>query len=49
MVSDAILTQDTNARVACETLVKDNDVILAGEITTTAQSGFQKKSYFSLF
>jgi S-adenosylmethionine synthetase len=41
-ILDAILTQDTNARVACETLVKDNDVILAGEITTTASVDYDK-------
>jgi S-adenosylmethionine synthetase len=32
-VLDAILSQDTTARVAAETLVKDNLVVLAGEIT----------------
>ncbi len=32
-VLDAILSQDTSARVAAETLVKDNLVVLAGEIT----------------
>ena len=32
-VLDAILSQDTAARVAAETLVKDNLVVLAGEIT----------------
>lgn len=33
---DAILTEDKGARVACETLVKTGAVVLAGEITTTA-------------
>lgn len=33
---DAILTQDKDARVACETLVKTGAVVLAGEITTHA-------------
>lgn len=33
---DAILTQDKDARVACETLVKTGAVILAGEISTHA-------------
>lgn len=33
---DAILTEDKGARVACETLVKTGAVILAGEISTTA-------------
>ncbi|CAC9530692.1 S-adenosylmethionine synthetase (EC 2.5.1.6) [uncultured Gammaproteobacteria bacterium] len=41
-ILDAILTQDKNARVACETLVKDNDVVLAGEITTTASVDYDK-------
>ena len=36
-ILDAILTQDPKARVACETLVKTGFVVLAGEITTTAQ------------
>ncbi len=35
-VLDAILTQDRNARVACETLVKTGAAIVAGEVTTTA-------------
>ena len=35
-VLDAILRQDTHARVACETLVKTGVVIVAGEITTEA-------------
>jgi S-adenosylmethionine synthetase len=35
-VLDAILAQDTNARVACETLVKTGMVIVAGEISTDA-------------
>jgi len=35
-VLDAILRQDRTARVAAETLVKDNLVVLAGEITTSA-------------
>jgi len=36
-VLDAILAQDPKARVACETLVNTGMVVLAGEITTTAQ------------
>jgi S-adenosylmethionine synthetase len=36
-VLDAILKKDTRARVAAETLVKDNLVVLAGEITTNAE------------
>jgi len=35
-VLDAILTQDKDARVACETLVKTGMVVLAGEVTTSA-------------
>ncbi|HZZ43151.1 MAG TPA: methionine adenosyltransferase [Tepidisphaeraceae bacterium] len=35
-VLDAILKQDPKARVACETLVTTGQVVLAGEITTTA-------------
>ncbi|HHL18250.1 MAG TPA: methionine adenosyltransferase [Thiothrix sp.] len=40
-VLDAILTQDTNARVACETLVKTGMVVLAGEITTSATIDYE--------
>lgn len=40
-ISDAILdaypAQDSNARVACETMVKDNQIIISGEITSTAE------------
>ena len=35
-VLDAILRQDKNARVACETLAKTGAVIVAGEVTTSA-------------
>lgn len=35
-VLDAILEQDKNARVACETLVKTGMVLIAGEITTNS-------------
>jgi S-adenosylmethionine synthetase len=41
-VLDAILTHDKRGRVACETLVKNNLVMLAGEITTTAHVDFEK-------
>ncbi len=41
-VLDAILAQHKTARVACETLVKNNMVVLAGEITTTARIDFDK-------
>ena len=36
-ILDAILEEDANARVACETLVKTGMVILAGEISTSAR------------
>ena len=36
-ILDAILAQDPRSRVAAETLVKDNLVVLAGEITTGAK------------
>src|SRR6266705_1725712 len=39
-VLDAILAQDPRSRVAAETLVKDNLVVLAGEITTGARVNF---------
>ncbi|MEE4240794.1 MAG: methionine adenosyltransferase [Desulfopila sp.] len=35
-ILDAILTQDKNARVACETMVTTGMAIIAGEITTNA-------------
>ncbi len=35
-ILDAILTKDPKARVACETLVTTGQVVLAGEVTTTA-------------
>ena len=39
-VLDAILAQDPGSRVAAETLVKNNLVVLAGEITTNARVNF---------
>ncbi len=41
-VLDAILAQDPRGRVACETLVKNNLIVLAGEITTKANIDFDK-------
>ena len=41
-VLDAILKQDPTSRVAAETLVKDNLVVLAGEITTRAQVNYDE-------
>jgi S-adenosylmethionine synthetase len=39
-VLDTIIAQHRTARVACETLVKNNLIMLAGEITTTANIDF---------
>src|SRR5690606_9447505 len=43
-ISDAILTeclkQDKNSRVAVEALIKDWNIVLAGELTTTADLDF---------
>ncbi len=41
-ILDACLAQDKFARVACETLVKSNTVVIAGEITTTADINPEK-------
>ena len=41
-ILDAILEQDVSARVACETMVKTGMVVLAGEITTSAQIEYEK-------
>ena len=41
-VLDACLAEDKNSRVACETMVKNNNVILGGEITTTAQIDYEQ-------
>ncbi len=41
-VLDAIMEQDPNARVACETAVKTGFVLLLGEITTTAFVNFDE-------
>ena len=41
-VLDACLAQDPKSRVACETLVKSNLVVLAGEITTEAVFDYEK-------
>src|ERR1700693_4441886 len=40
-VLDACLAQDRSSRVACETMVKSNMVILAGEITTSAKLNYE--------
>jgi S-adenosylmethionine synthetase len=41
-ILDAMLTQDPNSRVACETLVTTGLVVVAGEITTKAYVDVQK-------
>jgi S-adenosylmethionine synthetase len=41
-VLDACLEQDPRSRVACETLVKSNLVVIAGEITTTAKVAYDQ-------
>jgi len=41
-VLDACLEQDSKSRVACETLVKSDTVVLAGEITTNAKLDYDK-------
>ncbi|CAN5381667.1 methionine adenosyltransferase [soil metagenome] len=41
-ILDAILAQDPNARVACETLVTTGLAVVAGEITTTAKVNYKQ-------
>src|SRR6202008_2288325 len=41
-VLDACLAQDKSSRVACETFVKSNMVVIGGEITTKAKLDFEK-------
>ncbi len=41
-VLDACLTTDKYSRVACETFVKSNVVVIGGEITTKAKLDFEK-------
>ena len=41
-ILDSILEQDENSRVAVEVMVKDNLVVLGGEINTTANVNFEK-------
>ncbi len=41
-VLDACLAQDRSSRVACETLVKSNQVVVAGEITTRAKLNYER-------
>lgn len=39
-ILDALLTQDPESRVACETLAKTGMIVVAGEITTRAQINY---------
>ncbi len=41
-VLDAVLAQDANGRVACESLLTTNLIVLAGEITTGAQVDYEE-------
>ena len=41
-ILDALLAQDPNSRVACETLTKTGMVLVAGEITTSANIDYEK-------
>src|ERR687897_1316433 len=41
-ILDACFEQDPASRVACETLVKSDTVVLAGEITTNARLDYDK-------
>lgn len=41
-IVDACFEQDTASRVACETMVKDNIVVLGGEITTSAKFDYRE-------
>jgi S-adenosylmethionine synthetase len=41
-VLDACLANDTSSRVACETMVKDNLVVLGGEITTRSEFDYRE-------
>jgi S-adenosylmethionine synthetase len=41
-VLDAVLSQDKRGRVACETLIKTGYVMIAGEITTSAQIDYPR-------
>jgi len=40
-ILDAHLEQDPHARVACETLCKSSEVVIAGEITSTAEVNYE--------
>ena len=52
-ILDAYLAEDPNSRVACETMIKNNMVYIAGEITSLGSPDLELKirttqrSYFS--
>ena len=52
-ISDAVVTDclknDRNARVAVETLIKDNHITIAGEITSSHEPNFKALTHFELF
>ena len=41
-ILDSYLEQDPNSRVACETLIKNNTVIVAGEITSSGMPNIEE-------
>jgi S-adenosylmethionine synthetase len=41
-ILDAVFSQDPYGRVAVETLVKDNNIVVAGEVTTKATVNFEE-------
>ena len=41
-ILDSYLEQDPNSRVACETLIKNNTVIVAGEITSSGKPNIEE-------
>jgi len=41
-ILDSILIQDKNARVACETLVTRGQIVISGEITTSAKINYKE-------
>ena len=47
-ILDAYLENDPNSRVACETLIKNNIVIVAGEITSKSSPDIEPVSYTHL-
>ena len=41
-ILDALLTQDPNSRVACEVMVKNNHVVVGGEISSSSDICYEK-------